>query len=66
MGLLKYAKSKKQTMIGFCETKNADFYSKCKLKIGRGLVKKFVYRDKKGRIIKDKDDEDVMYLKWKG
>lgn len=64
-GMIRYAKDKKQTTIGFCESKNASFYKKCGLEIKRGMVKNFIYKNKKGKVIKNKEDEDVIYLNTK-
>ena len=55
----------KKTGIGFCEHKNVGFYRKCKFKIAKGQLKRFVYKTPKGKIIRDTSDDEVVYLEGK-
>jgi GNAT superfamily N-acetyltransferase len=54
-----------KTGIGFCERRNSVFYRKCGFKIARDLVRMFVYKNSEGQIIKNKEDDDVIYLDGK-
>lgn len=63
--MLKYIKSKDKTAIGFCESKNSPFYEKSGFKIEKNLVKKFIYKNPQGKIMKDEGDEDVLYFQRK-
>jgi hypothetical protein len=59
--MLKYLTGKKIFGIGFCKRDNTLFYRKSGFNIGRDLSKRFLYKDKKGRLIKDEWDDDVIY-----
>jgi len=48
--IIKHLKDKNQTGIGFCHPKNTGFYKKCNYEIMRNFVKRFIYKDKKGKI----------------
>ncbi len=63
--LLKYIKSKDKIAIGFCGRKNSLFYKKSGFKIEKNLVKKFIYKNPQGKIIKNTIDEDVLYFEEK-
>ncbi|MBW2993549.1 GNAT family N-acetyltransferase [Candidatus Woesearchaeota archaeon] len=57
----KYIVNKKQRSIGFCLQKNSPFYRKSGFKIAKDLVKRFIYKNPKGKIIKNEWDNDVLY-----
>ena len=58
--------SNKQTGIGFCNRKNSPFYHKCGFKITKNLEERFLYKNPKGKIIKNKGGEHlVLYLTGK-
>ena len=63
--MLKYIKSKDKIAIGFCENKNSSFYEKSGFKIEKNLVKRFIYKNSQGKIVKNRIDEDVLYFEEK-
>lgn len=58
----KYLKQKRKTGLGFCSKKNTPFYRKCRFEVAESLAKRFLYINSKKKLIKDPDDEDVLYL----
>ncbi len=54
-----------KTGVGFCTAKNSPFYKKCKFKIAKGLVKRFLYKNSNGKLISNNFDNDVLYLDGK-
>ena len=60
-----YIIKKRKTAIGFCSNDNNIFYEKCGFKIAKDLVKQFLYINTKGKLIKNKRDDDVIYLSGK-
>lgn len=60
-----YIIKKRKTAIGFCSSDNSIFYKKCSFKIAKDFVKQFLYIDTKGKQIKNKRDDDVIYLSGK-
>jgi len=60
--MYEYLDKKKQTGVGFCNRKNSPFYHKSGFKIAKNLVRRFLYKNPNGKIVKNKEDNDVLYL----
>ena len=58
----KYLDKTNQTGIGFCRRTNSIFYKKCGFIIAKKLAKRFLYKNPKGQLIKNKGDDDVIYF----
>jgi len=43
--MIDYAKPEKKTLIGFCQKHSKKFYEKCKIKLNKPLLKRFLYKN---------------------
>jgi hypothetical protein len=57
----KYLNSKNEIGIGFCRRNNSPFYRKCGFNIGENLITRFIFTNKKGKLIKNEWDDDIIY-----
>ena len=60
--MYKYLMQRKQTGIGFCTRDITPFYPKCGFKVVEDLTERFIYKNTKGKIIRDEVHIDVLYL----
>ncbi len=61
----KYLIHRKQTGIGFCSRGISIFYQKCGFKIAKNMTNRFLYKDSRGKIIRDVGYDDVLYVNGK-
>jgi hypothetical protein len=59
--IYRYLINRKLTGVGFCNRKNTIFYQKCGFRIAKNLVKRFIYKNPEGKLIRDIGDDDVFY-----
>lgn len=57
----KYIQGSDKIAIGFCNSKNTEFYKKCGYSIWENGIDNFIYIDEEGKEIKD-DGGDTLYL----
>ena len=58
----KYLSRRKQTGVGFCTRDISPFYPKCGFKIVENLTERFLYKNSEGKIMRDEEHIDVLYL----
>ena len=57
----KHLDKNRQVGIGFCKKENSEFYKKCGFGIAPGLVRRFSFIEKNGKISQNKLDQDVIF-----
>lgn len=56
----KYAQSRKEICFGYCKRINSPFYQKSGFKIINNLVRRFIYINSDGKVVKNSFDNDLI------